>query len=296
MLRHVAALGLFFAGLCLIAAQADDRAEELVRQGNTAYEDEKFTSAIELYSRAEAGTSDPGLVAYNKALAYYRLGIGTRKPGEKAEALRQAATYFRRAAENAETPRRGRARFGLGNSLLLTQPGDAAAMQEAVNCYRQCLAGDDLDDEARGHARKNLELARLKLVQAREAERNQNKENPRDDKPGGDGKKPPPPPRDADKDKEKDKGKDKSEPNLGPDKRPEKDKSAAAKDGNQAIPTREVQAGGNTGEVKREQKPSTKLSPEEADAKLKLAVQKIRDARKPQKDGQQIPNGPLKER
>src|SRR5215472_11391773 len=55
--------------LALISAAPAREAEDLVRQGNTAYAEGDFSEAAGLYEKAEEATTDPGQVAFNKAVA-----------------------------------------------------------------------------------------------------------------------------------------------------------------------------------------------------------------------------------
>jgi tetratricopeptide (TPR) repeat protein len=143
--------------LALLAVAAGPPAQDLLRRGNSAYGAEKFDEAVEDYAGAEERATDPGLVAFNKAAALYRLGR-----------YREAELHYRRCLDDAAGPRRARALYDLGNCLL--QQGrdrDARLLEQAIACYRACrrapAAGPSLAADA-GH---NLELARLLWLKAR---------------------------------------------------------------------------------------------------------------------------------
>ncbi len=130
---------------------------DLVRQGNAAFARKDYTTAIHLYGLAEETAQDPGLVAFNKAAALYRLGR-----------YREAELCYRRCLDDgaAPTPRRLRALYDLGTSLLQVEDGtDARALAAAVRCLRTCRL-QAVDAELRERAAYNLELARLLLGKA----------------------------------------------------------------------------------------------------------------------------------
>lgn len=143
------------AVLLLGAAPAVEVAEAL-RKGNEAFHQQQYKEALEWYQKAEERSIDPGLVAYNQAVAFYQLGQ-----------FREAELHFRRCLEDATGPRAAQALYGLGNSLLLTAgPSDVQALQSAIKCYQQCRQRQDLPTDLHEPANQNLELARLLLVQA----------------------------------------------------------------------------------------------------------------------------------
>src|SRR5262249_11514153 len=132
----VAALALL--GLFLLAAAPGATPEQEVRQGNAAFTQEEYAAAVECYTRAEDGTDDPGLVAYNKAAALYHLAASVDRSRGTAQ-FREAELHYRRSLEDATGARRAGALYGLGNSLV--QQGDAPGtrgLKEAIRCYEQC--------------------------------------------------------------------------------------------------------------------------------------------------------------
>jgi tetratricopeptide (TPR) repeat protein len=156
MNRYLCSIGPGLVALFLVGA-APSGNDALVREGNVAFDAEEYQEAVTLFERAEAGVLDPGLVAFNKAAALYRLG-------DYAEAVR----HYRRCLEDATGPRRARALFDLGNSLMQQQAkgGSARLLLEAVRCYRVCLNLKETTDALRRDADYNLELARLLWIQA----------------------------------------------------------------------------------------------------------------------------------
>jgi hypothetical protein len=129
--------------------------DDLIRQGNTAYEQQDFDAATAAYTAAEARITDPGLAAFNKAAALYRRGL-----------YREAELHYRYCLEDATGLRRTHALYGLGNALL--QQGHdrgAEVLREAIRRFEQCLRQDGIDADLADDARYNLELAKLLLLQ-----------------------------------------------------------------------------------------------------------------------------------
>src|SRR5262249_30095499 len=96
-------------GLSLFLLGATPRSN-LLHQGIGAYDAENFKDAVTIFESAETETLDPGLIAFNKAAALYRLT-------EYADAAR----HYRRCLEDATGPRRARALYNLGNCLVQQQ-------------------------------------------------------------------------------------------------------------------------------------------------------------------------------
>ena len=90
---------LLLTALFLVSAAPLADAEALVRQGNAAFAKGAYTSAVDAYTKAEEHIADPGLVAFNKGTALYRLGR-----------YRDAELHFRRSMEDAVGRRRARVR------------------------------------------------------------------------------------------------------------------------------------------------------------------------------------------
>jgi tetratricopeptide (TPR) repeat protein len=142
--------------LALVSAAPGSDPYMLVRQGNAAFEREAYTEALALYEQAEALITDPGLVAFNKAAALYRL-----------ERFRDAELHYRYCLGDAAGERQARVLYDLANSLVQQDAGkNADKLREAIRRYQECLRHADADEALRSAARRNLELARLRLLQA----------------------------------------------------------------------------------------------------------------------------------
>ena len=169
--RWLAALALVMVG-----AAPDHEVEELVRRGNAAYASRQYDEAVRLYEQAEERAQDPGLIAFNKGAALYRLGR-----------FAEAEKCYRRALEDAEapTPRRLRALYDLGTSLLYVDNGkDADSLALAVRCLQACRR-QATDPDLRARARHNLELARRLLALAVPDPSNPSQRPKNDEEPEG---------------------------------------------------------------------------------------------------------------
>ncbi len=151
------------AGLTVLLAGtlAPPDADPLIRAGNEAFAAGDFEKALRDYDLAEPGATDPGLIAFNRAAACFRLGR-----------FADAALAYRQCLDDDCAPpgRRARARYDLGTALVRQSGGTSAALlTEAVASLRACLAEPALEPEVRASARHNLELAQLLLLRARAA-------------------------------------------------------------------------------------------------------------------------------
>lgn len=158
---------------------------ELVRQGNEAVAQGQFDAALALYTQAEAAITDPGLVAFNKAVVYYRL-----------KKFSEAASHFERCLEDAEGSRKAHALYNLGNTCL-TQAGpkDAKLLTRAIDLYQDSLKMDEVSPDLAEAARHNLELANILLAVAKktlgpDAGNPENPENPKPRPPNQEPKEP----------------------------------------------------------------------------------------------------------
>jgi Ca-activated chloride channel family protein len=147
--------------LMLIGAAGPADSEACLHRGNAAYDQGNFLAALDWYTKAEERTTDPGLVAYNKAAALYRLGD-----------YRAAELSYRCCLEDAEGVRRARALYDLGNSLLQRSRGsEVQALADAILAYEQCLKQEAADPELCDDARFNRDLARSLWLLAKAAEK-----------------------------------------------------------------------------------------------------------------------------
>ena len=180
--------GVLLVALVLSAAAPSPDWRTLLRQGDAAYGRGDYAAAAALYEQAQDRATDPGLAAMDLAAAKYRLAEASE--ADRAR-LAQEAEQAYRCCTGPGDPRRPQALYGLGDALVLKAGGrDADALEAAVAAYRQCLAEPNLDAGLADDARRNLERARLLLLQIPPASA-----HPGDEPPSGDGppKSPPPP-------------------------------------------------------------------------------------------------------
>jgi tetratricopeptide (TPR) repeat protein len=147
----------------LISAAPNTPPDDLIRQGNKFVEKVEYEEALKLYQEAEERGPDPGLIAFNKAAAYWRIG----EP-------RIAENHYRMALDDAAAPieRRTRAFYDLGNCLLVQGKNtDYRLLREAIRCYEICLELAT-EVELRKMATHNLKLAKLRWSEARKSSSN----------------------------------------------------------------------------------------------------------------------------
>lgn len=161
-MKTIASCVLALLGLTLLTGPRPLTPEDEVRLGNLAFEKGDYPTALAHYEKAEARSHDPGLVAFNKAVAQYHLAIA----GEGGPiALREAEISFR-CCVTPNDPRRAEALHGLGMCLLLrgSQGGDAQVLRQAVEAFTLCLKEESQPELAK-RARHDRERARLLLAQ-----------------------------------------------------------------------------------------------------------------------------------
>jgi tetratricopeptide (TPR) repeat protein len=142
----------------IVSAAPPASPDEFIRAGNLAMQREDYENALQLYQQAEERGTDPGLIAFNKATAYYHV-----------RDFRQAENHYRMALGDAAIPeqRRARAFFNLGDCLVeQASDKDVKLLREAIRCYEHCLDSAP-DDGLRNDAVHNLELAKLLWIKAR---------------------------------------------------------------------------------------------------------------------------------
>jgi tetratricopeptide (TPR) repeat protein len=163
--------------LALLGAASLADVEDLVRQGNAAFARGDYAKAAAHYEEAEARSTDPGLVAFNKATAlfedgqydeaakHYWLCLGDA--GAEAERLlrREPGAALPDRVCKAAGPRLAKVLYDLGNCELQRSKGtDGEALAWAAILYGECLRAKPVDSSLRDDARHNLEVARDLLV------------------------------------------------------------------------------------------------------------------------------------
>jgi tetratricopeptide (TPR) repeat protein len=155
--------------------------EELIRQANTAILRGAVEDADRLYALAEEKTTDPGLVAFNRAAILFQLGE-----------FREAERHYARVLADAACPpeRAAKALYNRG-TCLLRRGVSAAVYRSAIACLEQCLISSAADEPLKADARHNLELAKILWNESRKT--SSKPESPNDNPPPEDSQTNPPP-------------------------------------------------------------------------------------------------------
>jgi hypothetical protein len=163
------------AAVLLVSAAPAVDVTELLRQGNAAFAREDYVAAVTAFTQVEDLTDDPGLVAYDKAAALYRMALQPENVRQRGRLLRESEQSYRHALEDATGSRRWAALYGLGNSLVQQHQGRGVkTLFDAIACYEQVLAGD-AEPQLKEDARHNLELAKLLWAEDRKPPDSQDK-------------------------------------------------------------------------------------------------------------------------
>ncbi len=154
--------------LLLLAASPDTQdPNELIRLGNEAYHRGDLAAADEYYRAAAERTTDPGLVAFNRAAVAVQQG----------DAREAELDYLRALDDRAARPdRRAKALYNRG-VCLLARGGSAAVFRSGIACFEQSLDVFEPADPLAADARHNLELAKLLWAKARVSEKLRSKPN-----------------------------------------------------------------------------------------------------------------------
>ena len=172
-MRSVRWLPLLVPALALLVAAAprsDMSAEDMIRAGNAAIAKGDFDKADEWYSAAEERTTDPGLVAFNKANTLFH-----------RERYDAAEKHYTRALDDADSPTDRRTAALYNRGVCLLKQGGVAKLRAAIDSFDRCLALSPADAALVADTRHNLELAKLLWVEARAKE--QKKSLPNDPPP-----------------------------------------------------------------------------------------------------------------
>jgi tetratricopeptide (TPR) repeat protein len=275
MMRRLGLLVPAILGLVLLGAAPDLNVERLLREGNAAFDRGDYEKAVEFYDRAEARSTDPGQVAFNKATALYRLALdeAEQNNGDPVRRFREAEEHYRRSAEGADEPRRSRALFGLANSLVQGRGDDARALMLAVRCYRDCLRSPDR--QVAEDARHNLELAKLLWlrVSAKDSRQSENENKNRQD--GSSDKDPPM--------NDQNPGTARGDPTMGRGGMTQAREPIKGQNGENSIETKQDTPGPSNTLPPRTDDALPPLTPQKADEDLAAAMKEIRKTRKSQR-------------
>lgn len=245
--------------------------KQTLQQAGSAHASEDYSAALTLYAKAESRATDPGFVAYNKAIALYQLSHQESRPLQRARYLQQAMAHFRFCEEDPDIERQARAWYGRGNCLIRLGSDSTSSVEEAIRCYRKCIQLTK-DKDLLDSTRHNIELARLLWLQAKESETNDPDKHPDeqpDENPGSNN------PR-------KDPGEDPDQnPNgTNPDQGAKKG-SVEKREGKKPIPTDQAPPAGKGQKAPvKDDEALQQISPEDAREQLNQAAQRILQERR----------------
>ncbi len=138
------------AVLVAAAPRADQSADALTRAGNAAVARGEYDRADDWYTAAEERTTDPGLVAFNKANALFH-----------RERFDAAEKHYTRALDDADAPPARRAAALYNRGVCLLKQGGIDKLRAAINSFTRCLALPPDDQPLAADARHNLEVAKV---------------------------------------------------------------------------------------------------------------------------------------
>jgi tetratricopeptide (TPR) repeat protein len=179
------AIGIIPVGFVLLSVAAAPRSEttpeELIRQANSAFLRGDIDAADRLYESAEEKTTDPGLVAFNRAAVLFQMGD-----------FREAEFLYARVLGDESCPadRAAKALYNRG-TCLLRLGGSATMYRWAITYLEQCLEAAYADEPLKADARHNLELAKILWNESRKT--HSKPESPNDNPPPEDSQNNPPP-------------------------------------------------------------------------------------------------------
>ncbi len=119
--------------LALLNLGMANPAARSLREGNRLFQEKRYEEARESYRRARADRPDAPESVFNLGNVYYRL-----------DDYGGAESLFRRAAEQLDPERSGRAWYNLGNSLFR-----AGELRPALDAYREAIRRDPEDPDAK---------------------------------------------------------------------------------------------------------------------------------------------------
>ncbi len=164
---------LFLSAFALAGAAPGPEVIDTIRRGNTAYRRGDYEEAARQYQQAEERTTDPGLVAFNEAAAFYARGkyaeairlywLCLGDPGTRvARRLRQCPGHdLPPALRHSAGWRLARVLYDVGNCLLQESGGTSGdLLRDAAVCFDHCLRLAPSESALAADARHNLELAR----------------------------------------------------------------------------------------------------------------------------------------
>jgi tetratricopeptide (TPR) repeat protein len=144
-----------FSGVLIAASALAGSVESLIKEGNNAFRQEQYDSALERYQMAEAERPESPEIDYDIAGVLH-----------KQEKYEEAVERYNKALNSQDASVNSRAQYNLGNTYF--RMDDFA---KAIASYQKALEADPSDLDAKF----NLELARRKLKDQLKPDEKQNK-------------------------------------------------------------------------------------------------------------------------
>jgi Ca-activated chloride channel homolog len=175
-------LGLWIAlAMGALSSQAQASASSKNEEGNRLYQEKKYSEALKRYTEAQLEAPDSPQLHYNLGNVFFRQGE-----------VDKAREEYRRALAAADASLDPRAVYNLGNTFFNQQQ-----YQEAVQAYQRALKLSPKDMDAK----RNLELALLRMKQQAQQQPSQGKDSKQDQQQKKD--EPKPNPSDSEEQKQK---------------------------------------------------------------------------------------------
>ena len=260
---------LLLCGASLDTYRAVDRGERALASGNSA-------AAVDAYQEALTATPDDPSLIYNLGTATLAAGDAQAASGLLNDAISLAKSQAE-AGESVNPALAARGAFNLGNALMgQSQEGDpqqsAEALKGAISAYRQAVAANPTD----GDARRNLQLAATALKQAEQQQSEQKQDGENEEKKDGEqgqsGENKPGDKQSGDKQSDQDPS-DGQQGESGSE-----DQDAQKQDGDSTDPSESSQTGDKDdngqqpqdgdGEMKQQQVAEAKMNPEDVERLL----------------------------
>ncbi len=259
------------AMIAILAAAGPEH--DAIRAANAAFLQGDLKRADALYAQAEERSTDPGLVAFNRAAVMF-----------EREEFREAELHYTCVLEDAACPPERAARAWFNRGICLLRRGGAPVIyRSAALCFEHCLNSSGADDPLKAEARHKLELAKLLWLEANKTAAKPEQANdppPRDIEP-------PPPTTGVNGE------------NGGPDQTAPKGAQAQPRPTPGVVPkesakSTDVKTAGNntTLPVLTDDTPLQQLSPEDAREYLRLAGIRLRQEREKMNEALRTPERP----
>jgi len=202
MIRNVARWGALAGALALAASPAFASARSKNEEANKLYQEKKYAEALKRYTEAQLEAPDSPQLHYNLGNVFFRQGE-----------MEKAREEYRRAIAAADATLDPKAVYNLGNTFFNQQQ-----FQEAVQAYQRTLKLSPKDMDAK----RNLELALLKMKQQQQPQKKNDSNQDSKQDPNKKGQEPKPSPEGDQKNRPQGSGQQQKQDQQSQGKRPQK--------------------------------------------------------------------------